>query len=700
MLGMISILHGQQPEKTSELPLITIIAEKQPAPMQDVPESVTAVTSKTIKNDDVTTIKDASIFAPNVFMNEFGALKLSNPYFRGIGSSPNNPGITTYIDGVPQLNANSSSIGLLDIDQVEFLRGSQSDLYGRNTIGGLINITSRTPFLTGWHADAQGEYGNYNFQEFQLSLSGPIIANQLGLGLGGGYTARDGYTVNDFTGHRLDSRSDFFGKGQLLWQLGNDWDIRFFMSGELDHDGDYALGDLQAIRANPHHVSHDFEGYTHRNIVAPTLWVEHKNGKVDFTMITGLVSWQTEDMTDLDYTSDPSLYSTRNNSEKEIQFTEELRLASSKDAPIELGEAFKLKWQTGLFVFTQYYEQDAFNNLSSAFAGLGPGFRLTQQQNANLQDVGTGIYGQTTLTAWDKLDLTLGLRVDWEQKQADLQTVNDVLLPPFLGGGLYPSSVTGLKDYSEVSPHFGLDYHLTKDHTLYGTITRGYKAGGFNASAPAGNETYGSEFSWDYELGLKTEWLDKRLLVNLSVFYINWQNIQVNEPNPSSPGNFYIANASAAASKGAELQLIARPFSALDLFGGIGYTDAQFLAGSTDGGVNVAGNRLQYAPTFTANAGVQYSLVLCKEATAYARAEIIGCGNYEYNNQNTASQGAYSLANFRLGVRGSRWFAEGWIKNAFNTNYVPVAFTYNSPSGLIGESGAPMTCGIRVGVNF
>ena len=116
--------------------------------------------------------------------------------------------------------------------------------------------------------------------------------------------------------------------------------------------------------------------------------------------------------------------------------------------------------------------------------------------------------------------------------------------------------------------------------------------------------------------------------------------------------------------------------------------------------MNVAGNRLQYAPTFTANAGVQYSLVLCKEATAYARAEIIGCGNYEYNNQNTASQGAYSLANFRLGVRGSRWFAEGWIKNAFNTNYVPVAFTYNSPSGLIGESGAPMTCGIRVGVNF
>ena len=103
---------------------------------------------------------------------------------------------------------------------------------------------------------------------------------------------------------------------------------------------------------------------------------------------------------------------------------------------------------------------------------------------------------------------------------------------------------------------------------------------------------------------------------------------------------------------------------------------------------------------FTANAGLQYSLVLCKEATAYARAEVVGCGRYDYNNQNTASQAAYALTNFRLGVRGARWFAEGWIKNAFDVNYVPVAFTYSSISGMIGESGAPMTCGVRVGLDF
>ncbi|MDD5261301.1 MAG: TonB-dependent receptor [Methylacidiphilales bacterium] len=682
-----------------ELPMITVVAEKKPGPLQDVPAGVTAVTGKTLDADGVTTVKDASIFAPNVFVNEFGAQKLSNPYFRGIGSSPNNPGITTFIDGVPQLNANSSSIHFLDIDQVEFVRGSQGELYGRDTVGGLINITSRPPGLTSWHMDTEGNYGNYDFREAQLSASGPIVSNELGLGLGGGYTARDGYTKNDFTGHDLDSRNDFFGKGQLLWRPESDWEIRLLFAGERDHDGDYALGDLGMIRADPHHVSHDFEGYTHRYVMSPTLWVGYKGETVDFTMITGLVHWQTEDLTDLDYTSDPSLYSTRRNTEKELQFSEEFRFASSKDTPLELADDLKLKWQAGVFTFTQDYKQDAFNDLSSSFAGLGPGFRLTQRQNADLQDVGTGVYGQSTLTAWDKLDFTFGLRCDWEQKDANFQTTTTVPLPPPFGG-VFPSSVAASKDYTDVSPHFGLGYHVTKDHLVYATVTQGYKAGGFNASAPAGSESYGEEHTWDYELGCKTEWLNKRLLANLSLFYIDWRNIQTNQPNPASPGQFYIANAGAAASKGVELELTARPVAGLDIFGGFGYTDARFLSGSTDSGVNIGGNRLQYAPEFTANAGTQYSLALCKEMTAYARAEVIACGSYEYNNQNNAGQEAYTLANFRLGVRGVRWFAEGWIKNAFDTNYVPVAFTYNSPAGLIGESGAPMTCGVRAGVNF
>lgn len=693
-----SMASAQQPanEPATQLPELIVVAEKEPDAAQSIPVSVTAVTKETIDNDDIRTVKDASIDAPDVFMNEFTARKLSNPYFRGIGSSPANPGVTTLLDGVPQLNANSSSVELLDVDQVEFVRGSQGTLYGRDTIGGLINVTSGRPSLTAWHGDLEGEYGSYEFQDERLSLDGPIIPGTLGLGLAGGYTSRDGYTKNDYTGHLLDGRADAFGKEQLLWKPSADWEVRLILSGEHDHDGDYALGDLAALRAAPNHVDHDFEGYTHRDILSSTLTAEHKGSDVDFTMITGLVNWQTQDLTALDYSADPTLLSPERNSEKEWQFTEELRLASAKDAPLILGQNLKLKWQTGLFIFSQDYQQNVLYNLSSGFEPISslPGtYQYLNQQENDLRDLGIGLNGQTTLTAWDKLDFTLGVRVDWERKEADLQSTTTIPTYDYS----YSSPLSAAKDYSEVTPHFGVDYHITPEDSIYATATRGYKAGGFNASAPPGGDVYGAEHTWDYELGMKTEWLDKRLLANLTFFYIDWKDIQVNE---FYNNNYYIANAGAATSKGVEMELIARPLTGLDIFGGVGITDARFLSGSTDSDVDVGGNRLQYAPDYTANAGLQYSYDLGNHATAYARAEVVEYGKYYYDNQNDASQGAYTLANFRVGVRNSRWFVEGWIKNAFDTHYIPVAFAYNSPSGMIGESGAPMTLGVRAGVSF
>ncbi len=252
---LITVLLGltlaQQPtnEPPVRLPAVTVIAEKEPAAAQSLPVSVTAVTAETIHDADVRSVKAAAVYAPNVFMNEFTARKVSNPFFRGIGASPNNPGVTTYIDGVPQLNANSSSIELIDIDQIEFVRGPQGALYGRNTVGGLINLTSRRPTLDAWRATTEGGYGNYNFRDGRLTYSGPVVTNQLGLSVAGGYSARDGFTRNDVTGHYLDSREAFFGKGQLLWVPVTDWEVRLILSGERAQDGDYALGDLAAIRA-------------------------------------------------------------------------------------------------------------------------------------------------------------------------------------------------------------------------------------------------------------------------------------------------------------------------------------------------------------------------------------------------------------------------------------------------------------------
>src|SRR6185369_9423499 len=150
--------------------------------------------------------------------------------FRGVGSSPSNPGVTTYIDGVPQLNANSSSLELLGIDQIDFVRGPLSALYGRNSLGGVINMTSVRPPLDRWSGNVVAPFGNFGSADMRGTASGPLVADKLAVGIGLGYSRRDGYTTNDVTGHDLDSRSAGFGKAQLLWQPAARWEARALLT--------------------------------------------------------------------------------------------------------------------------------------------------------------------------------------------------------------------------------------------------------------------------------------------------------------------------------------------------------------------------------------------------------------------------------------------------------------------------------------
>ena len=131
---------GQPSGGRITLPTVVVTAQKEPSDLQTTPVSVTAVGAATIRDAGLSTISEAGIYAPNVWFTDFTARKLSNARVRGIGSSPLNPAVTTYIDGVPQLNANSSNIELVDVAQIEFVRGPQSPLYGRNALGGVVSV--------------------------------------------------------------------------------------------------------------------------------------------------------------------------------------------------------------------------------------------------------------------------------------------------------------------------------------------------------------------------------------------------------------------------------------------------------------------------------------------------------------------------------------------------------------------------------
>jgi iron complex outermembrane receptor protein len=672
------------------MPTVIVTAQKEPADKQKVPVSVTAVSKDTLDAMAARIVSDAAILAPNTFFTEWTARKLSNARFRGISSSPNNPGITTYIDGVPQLNANSSSVELLDVEQIEFVRGPQSALFGRNTLGGLVSVATARPSHSTWTGSLSAPFGNHGAWAVRGGASGPLVRDRLSLGVSFAEVKRAGYTVNDVTGNDIDDRSAFSAKAQLLWTPAPDWEARVIFSGERARDGDYALQDVGALRANPFHASRNFEGFANRDVVQTTVQARRNGKRITFASTTGFVNWKTQDVTDLDYTAAPLI--TRDNTEKDFQFTQEVRVASAEAASIQLSDSARLRWQGGASLFTQGYEQEATNAYAANF--IAP-FPLSQTlPRSELDDVGVGLFGQGTVTFDERFDVSLGARFDYEHKSALLE----IFFTPQIAA---PTLVDTDDGFSNVSPQLAVAYRPADDRTFYATVGGGYKAGGFNAASPAGRESYGEEKAWHFEGGAKTAWAEGRVAANVAVFYIDWSDLQLNVPNPAVPAQFYVSNVGGAISRGVELEVSGKAAPGLDLFTAFGYTHARFGDGSVSSGVDVEDNELPYTPDYTFSVGGQYTRAL-GAASLTARGDLVWYGAFQYNDQNTMGQDAYSLVNLRVAVTARRITGELFVRNAFDTKYIPIAFPYPSfaPSGFMGEMGAPRTIGVGIGVRF
>lgn len=672
------------PERET-LPPVTVSAPKLQKDLLSLPLSATVADADFIERAAIRNVRDAAIYSPNTYVNQFSARKLSNPYFRGIAGSPLNPGVTTFFDGVPQLNGNSSSLEILDVEQIDFVRGPQGALFGRNTVGGLINFTSRRPSLDSFGGEFETTFGNYNSYDFRGRVTTPLIQDQLGFSFAGGYSERDGFTKNLVNGSEIDDRSAWFGKTQFLWTPSENLEVRLIIAGESARDGDYALQDLATLRRRPRESRRDFTGFVERDVVMPTLQVTYHADDFDFTSTTGFVWWETTDATDLDY--GPFPLATRFNNERMKTWTQEFRLSNPAGTPISLSDEITLAWQTGVFLFHADYEQLAYNDLNPPISPIPA--TLRNGSTAELTDWGIGAYLQGTLTFWEKLGITAGLRWDHEDKEADLGTFLNPMLAP-------PGSTQANRNFSQVTPQAAISWNFTPDLMTYFSFAGGYKAGGFN---PAGPVAYEEEKSWSYELGIKGRALEGDLRFGLAAFYTDWQDLQLNQP--LGGGQFFIGNAGDATSQGIELDLAYRVCQGFSLFGTASWQDTQFRSNAMDGGASVAGNTLPYAPDYNVTFGTEIDIPVGAHLNAYARADVQFIGSFAYNSANAIGQDAYTIANFRLGVRGKKWFTEAFVNNAFDTEYVPIAFSYPfAASGAVGESGAPATFGIRTGIKF
>ena len=685
------------PEKLSLAPVI-VTAEKQEQNVQNVPASVAAITAQQINDGNIDTVKKASFYVPDIVVSEFTNRRLSFPFVRGIGSGRNSPAVTTYIDGVPQLSFATSNQELYDVQRYEFLRGPQGTLYGRNTLGGVINIYTGEP-SNKLEANLRQDYGNFNAIDERGMINLPIIKDVLAIRISGGYDSRDGYTTNLLTGNDLDSKQSFFGRAAIDFKPTDRIELTLRINGEQDRDGDYALGDLTSIRQDPWRVAHDFEGFSHRDLAGLSLTARVNLDFATFTSITAYKGWESRDVTDLD--AGPLDAIRRDNRERQTEFTQEFRLASPKDAPLTICDHIAFSWIAGAFVFNTDYRQHAMNDYRAGAVPLITPVPFQQFDNGAIHSTGIGLFGEGTLTFFEKLDLTLGLRWDYEHGDASLDSSNTLGFPP-------ATAQTPSAEFSNVSPKLTLAYHWTGDLMTYATAQEGFKSGGFNTSAPAGKEAFGSEHSWNYETGIKSSWLDHRLQANLAAYYINWTDMQLDVPT-GSPGVYYIDNVGTAYSFGLEGELTAKPAERWDIFTGASWGRAKFEQYVQPSGVSAAGNVLPFAPEINWNAGSQYRYQFDKNLYAFVRGEFVLISQYNYDASALAKQDMYSLTNFRVGIGGSTdllggtatWRLEGHVDNAFNTVYAPLAFPFQlAQSGYVGENGPPRTFGVSLTLGF
>ncbi len=545
------------PQDMTLAPVI-VTAERVPQRLQDVPISDTVVTGNAIAADEIKTIDQAANFVPNLVESKFSQTRLASPFIRGIGSGENDPAVAEYIDGVPQLNLNVTNIEVAGIDRIEFLRGPQGTLYGRDSLGGTINIFTRQP-NNYFHFDDETTFGSYHEVDQRFDISGPIVKDKLYVAVAGGLFSREGYTLNDFNSNYVDGKDHVFGRAEVRYTPTKEWDFRLTVNAERDRDGDYTLYNLASLEERSRHIEHDFPGKSDRDITQVALSAHYAGDSFDFTSVTALQHWRIQDIDDLDETAADLIR--ENNKESQQNVTEEFRFSNPAGKPIVLSDSAKVRWVVGSLFFLSDYNQNKFYNYrpDAAQFGIVP-FPFKQFNQGNLNDWSGSVYGQGTLVLWDKLELTAGARYDHEHREARLFRFAS---PPEI-----PSTdLHASNDFDKVSPRVELAYHVNRNLLAYATAAEGYRSGGFNVTAPAGGSAYGQETSWSYEAGVKTSLLDNRLTVNADAYYLQWDHLQLETPIQAHPASFSMPTrarhtATARKSNSATIRPIGSSFSA------------------------------------------------------------------------------------------------------------------------------------------
>ena len=644
-------LWAQDGEKKSRnydvLESITVTAQKREENVQDIPESISVFTQNQIEDADIGSVEDVSLMTPNVHMKQGASTNLV--IIRGISNDADFIHSTTglYVDDVAYSLNYMHNPALFDIERIEVLRGPQGTLYGKNSESGVINIITRRPGnqVSGKLFTEIGAYdpdhGSATRYRAGMNLSGPIVKDKFFMGIAGEYETSDGYMLNTYTNN--DEAADIDrknGRINTLWTPSDRLEISINADILNNSTGN---GNKRYDEGKSATNAHEIIYNTDNNIIeeegdGQVVKIDYQADSFKLLSISSRRYYENHMLRDADLT--PRDAGVNDLFYSSDMLSQEFRILSPE-------EQSTFQWLGGIYLFTE--ENDTDLDMPT----------LATIRNSDVEANGYAVFGEGTLTLFDKLHLTAGVRYGYDDQEATMQyiTTSDTT---------FEKSI----DESVVLPKFSIGYDIRPNLMTYFTISRGYNAGGFNTAYATGtdNFSYDAEYTWNYEVGFKSTWLDNRITTNLALFYISIDDKQVAEYDGITDST-YILNAAEAHSQGFEFEAHAKPFRGLDIFGGIGYTEVVFDQWESDDG-DYTDKAFPNAPEITANIGAQYRHI----SGFFGRVDVSTSDGYYSDAANTQWLGGKTVANLRAGYEAEHYDVMLWCKNMFNQEYETVGF--------------------------
>ncbi len=690
-------IHAQESATVEE---IVVTARRRAENLQDVPVAVSAFGEERISSLQADDLSGLQYATPNFYFDE-GDASNAVVYLRGVGQNDSlafaDAGVGVYVDDVFIARSQAAFLELFDVERVEVLRGPQGTLYGRNTIGGAVKFVSRRP------TDEVEAYSEVGFGDFDSvvakgRLSGPISEGLVYAKGAFAFSRRDGFNGNLFTGGTDGDVDNLAGRLGLYFTPNENVEIDLTLdlrrerpdtarnpsrttsvSGIPDPYGAPTALETFSASPDPYQVDVNAGGLSNIDALGPTARISWQaNDDWVLESITSRRDFEFELNLDTDGTPlkllDVYLY------QDQSQLSQEFR--GTYDAGGPLGF-------TGGFYY--FHDDDltfsGVDNLSASIFGFPvTAFGLSIASLADTDQItdSSAVFGDFTYELNDRLSVGAGARYTIENKESSRRFENffdpavSVIQsqPPFLSGVGTPGVVIrGEEDFEAFTPRVSVSYDVSGDVLLYGSVSRGFKSGGFSgrANSDFGFQPFKPEFVWSYETGLKTSWNDGRLVANAAYFYNDYTDIQVTSFGADPQTGVFVdlfTNAAAATIQGLELEILAVPTDRLTLSASLGLMDAQYDEFDIQvGGVvtDVSDRDLVNTPEVSGSLAATYDFDLSASLTATLHGDISYRDSYanEVTDSPNLRQDAYWLSNAFVAVktRDGRWEARAGIRN-------------------------------------